>query len=135
MQKLDRVPNDVDAVREEAALVPATTVSDRAKYLTEIAGDMAGRPIKFDIKASKFITTDDGSEVADAEYIALCPQTLTGFIKFNGPDTPPDREMGLLYGGYVMPAREDLGDLDETKWESALTGRRPTRGSIRSRCR
>ena len=42
MQKLDRVPNDVDAVREEAALVPATTVSDRAKYLTEIAGGMAG---------------------------------------------------------------------------------------------
>ena len=135
MQKLDRVPNDVDAVREEAALVPATTVSDRAKYLTEIAGGMAGRPIKFDIKASKFITTDDGSEVADAEYIALCPETLTGFIKFNGPDTPPDREMGLSTAATSCRRGKTWATLTKRSGRRASTGRRPTRGSIRSRCR
>jgi hypothetical protein len=122
MQEPNRVPNDVDAVKEEAALVPAT-VGDRAKYIAEIAGGMTGRPTKFDIKTSKFITADDGSEVPDAEYIALCPETLAGYIKFNGPGTPPDREMGLLYGGFVMPTRESLGDTDESKWEANLDGR------------
>ena len=34
----------------------------------------------------------------------------------------PDVEMGLLYHGFEMPARESLGDLDESQWELGLDG-------------
>jgi hypothetical protein len=31
--------------------------------------------------------------------------------------------MGLLYGGFNMPQRESLGDLDQSTWEEGLDGR------------
>ena len=71
----------------------------------------------------KFITSDDDHEIPeDAEFIALCPETLFGWVKFNGEGEPPDRVMGL-YGGFKMPARESLGDLDQKEWDLGLDGR------------
>ena len=69
------------------------------------------------------MTADDGAEIdKDTVFAALCDQTLIGFLKFNGPNEKPDTEMGLLYGGYQMPARESLGDLDQSQWEIGLNG-------------
>jgi hypothetical protein len=50
----------------------------------------------------------------------LCDQTLTGWIRFNGEGEPPDRRMGLLFDGFVMPARTTLGDLDPARWPIGL---------------
>ena len=88
----------------------------RDRYLDEVApSGIAGRLIKFD-KSGAFTTPDDGEDVApDTEFIALCDQTLVGWIKFAGTGEPPDRRQGLLYDGWVMPARESLGDLDKTQ--------------------
>jgi hypothetical protein len=75
-------------------------------------------------KEGKFVTADDGEPIDEnAEFIALCDETLIGYIKFH-PDgeTPPERIMGLLYGGFVMPARETLGDTNETQWPLGLSG-------------
>ena len=72
------------------------------------------------------MTADDEQEVApDTVFAALCDQTLIGYMKFNGPKVPPDVEMGLLYSGYEMPARESLGDLDESLWELGPDGKEP----------
>jgi hypothetical protein len=38
-------------------------------------------------------------------------------------DAPPDRVMGLLYDGFVMPARETLGDTDPASWDMGLDGK------------
>ena len=94
-----------------------------AQYLDEIApASIVGRLIKFS-KEGQFVTSDDGEPVSDvAEFVALCDQTLIGWLKFN-EDAPPDREMGLLYDGFVMPSRATLGDTDETKWPVGLSGR------------
>jgi hypothetical protein len=95
--------------------------SYRERYLDEVApASIVGRMIKFS-KDGAFITHDDGKEVdEDAEFVVLADQTLVGWIKFNGEGEPPDRNMGLLYENFCMPARETLGDLDETKWEEGL---------------
>ena len=79
----------------------------RARYLDEVApSGIAGRLIKFD-KSGKFVTSDDGSEIDEgAEFTALCDQTVVGWQRFNGPGEPPDKVMGLLYDGFVMPPRE-----------------------------
>jgi hypothetical protein len=95
----------------------------RKRYLEEIApATFSGRLIKFN-RDGKFVTQDDGTVISpDQDFVALCDETLIGWIKFND-DAPPDRHQGLLYGDFQMPSRESLGDLDESQWELGLDGR------------
>jgi hypothetical protein len=126
------------AAAEEAltgtAVVPASTASTALalpdtrtaaqQYIDENApSSIVGRLIKFS-KDGVFTTPDDGEPVSeDADFIALCDETLVGWIKFNGKDAPPDRVRGLLlYSDFRMPARDTLGDTDATQWESGLSG-------------
>ena len=45
--------------------------------------------IKFS-KDGKFFTPDDEGEISeDQDFIALCDETLVGWVKFNGPGEPP----------------------------------------------
>ena len=119
------------AAKQQQAVVPATAKQTavainkayRQRYLDEVApASIVGRMIKFG-KDGTFTTTDDGEPIAStAEFAALCDQTLVGWLKFNGAGESSTREMGLIYGDYVMPPRESLGDLDVTKWEEGLNG-------------
>jgi hypothetical protein len=95
----------------------------RSRYLDEIApSGVCGRMIKFG-KGGEFLTPDDEQSVPpESEFVALCDQTLVGWLKFNGLGEPPERNMGLLHDGFVMPSRESLGDLDQSKWEAGLDG-------------
>jgi hypothetical protein len=95
----------------------------RSRYLDEVAPQsIVGTMIKFS-KDGEFVRQDT-EEVIDGEhdYLALCDQTLIGWLKFKGEGEAPEREMGLLYGGYQIPPREDLGDLNEAKWDVGLDG-------------
>jgi hypothetical protein len=94
----------------------------RDRYYDEIApASIVGRLVKFS-KDGQFITADDEQPVpSDAEFAVLADQTMIGWLKFNGDGEAPDREMGLLYDGFVMPLRESLGDLDKSKWEMGLS--------------
>ena len=83
----------------------------------------AGRIVRF-TKEGAFAAADDGSIITDADdYVALCDETQVGWIKFNGLGQAPDRVMGLLYDGFVLPPRESLGDTDMTQWDEGLTGK------------
>jgi hypothetical protein len=78
--------------------------------------------IKFN-KEGKFVTPDTDEEVSnETDFIVLADQTLVGWIRFH-KDAPPDRAMGLLYDGFVMPPRDSLGDTDEAEWAMGLDGR------------
>jgi hypothetical protein len=114
------------AAKANASLATAT-IDNRTpvqRYLDEIApSGIVGRLIKFS-KDGNFVTADDGETVsADADFIALCDETLIGWIKFdaNG-EAPPMRAMGLLYSGFVMPDRASLGDDDPAQWPIGLSG-------------
>jgi hypothetical protein len=124
-----------DAARIKAALPaiaePAKTAvavpdnrSSVQKYIDDVApATIAGRVIRFG-KEGKFVTPDDGTEIGDdIDFIALVDETQVGWIRFNGEGEPPDRVMGLLYDGFVMPARETLGDEDPAGWNIGLNGR------------
>src|SRR5262245_21518306 len=106
-----------------AVAVPDTR-TDIEKYIDTIAPSMiAGRLIKFDGKVGQFSTVDDGEPLADdTEFIALCGEVLIGWVKFRGEGEQPDRICGLLYDGFVMPARETLGNNDPNDWPAGLTG-------------
>jgi hypothetical protein len=93
-------------------------------YLDEVAPvSIVGRMLKFNHKQSNFITTDDEAAIPEeATFIALCDQTMIGWVKFN-EDAPPDRVMGVLYDGFRMPRREELGDTDPSLWATGLDGK------------
>jgi hypothetical protein len=106
----------------------ATPVPDNRtnvqRYLDEVSpASIVGRLIKFS-KDGNFILADTDEPVAEnAEFVALCGETLVGWIRFhNDGETPPDRVQGLLYDGFQMPTRDTLGDLDETQWPEGPSG-------------
>jgi hypothetical protein len=103
------------------ALTPAA--SYRGRYLDEVAPQsIVGAMIKF-TKDGNFVRQDTEEAIDENEdFLALCDQTLVGWLKFNGPGESPDRHMGLLYDGFEMPRREQLGDFDMAKWEAGLDG-------------
>jgi hypothetical protein len=113
-------PATVPAVLKQQ--LPASTADSLSRYLDEIApASIAGRMVKF-TKDGKFVVPDDETEIGeDVDFIALVPETLIGWIKFNGAGNAPSREMGL-YDGYQMPPRESLGDNDRAQWEMGLDG-------------
>jgi hypothetical protein len=93
-------------------------------YLGAIApASIAGKMLKFTKEGAYQVVEDESTIGEDVQFIALAPETLIGWIKFNGPGNPPSREMGLPYDGYQMPSRESLGDADEAAWEMGLDGR------------
>jgi hypothetical protein len=106
------------------ALAVPDNRTDVQKYIDEIApASIVGRMVKFS-KDGEFATTDDDAVIGDdVDFTALVDQTLIGWIKFNGEGAPPDRHMGLLYEGFMMPARESLGNLDQSQWEMGLDGK------------
>jgi hypothetical protein len=104
---------------KQAVAIPDTR-TEHQKYLDEVApSTIAGRPIKFDGKIGKFLYGDTGEEISpEIDFIVLCDETQIGWIKFYHDDeTPPDRIMGLLYDGFVLPPRDSLGDRDQSRWE------------------
>jgi hypothetical protein len=111
-----------------AATTPAPLAGDNRtaaeRYIDDVApSSIAGQMIKFS-KEGKFIVTETEEEISpDRDFVALCDETLVGWIKFSEDDsTPPDRIMGLLYRGFIPPLRDTLGDLDQTKWPEGLSG-------------
>ncbi len=111
-------------VPASAAGLPAVpdTRTNVERYLDEVAPSMiVGRLAKFS-KEGKSIIQDTLEEIdPEADFLALLDQTFVGWIRFH-KDAPPDRVMGLLYGGFVMPPRNTLGDLDESQWLPGLSG-------------
>lgn len=108
---------------KQAIAVPDNRTPVQA-YLDDVSpAAVVGRMIKFS-KEGKFVTPDDDETVGDGvDFTVLADQTLIGWVKFNGEGQPPDRRMGLLFDGFVMPDRSTLGNDDVTKWEMGLDGR------------
>lgn len=129
-QKVDAVRQSnggsLPAIVKQASL-PATlgpdTRSPAERYVDEVApSSIAGQLVKFS-KEGKFVVSDTDEELSpEDDFIALCDETLIGWLRFHEDGSPPDRHQGLLYQGFVMPRREELGDLDQSTWPQGLSG-------------
>jgi hypothetical protein len=110
------------APKQTMPVVPDTR-TPQERYLDEIAPvTFAGQLVKFS-KDGEFVIGESGEKVApDRSLVALCDETLVGWIKFGAEGEPPIRVQGLHYDGFVMPERESLGDLDQSEWPEGLNG-------------
>jgi hypothetical protein len=116
-------PASLPAKAEPTAVATPGGRTPVQAYLDEIApATVVGRIVKSG-KEHVFGTIDDGKEVADdIDFTALLDQTMIGYTRFNGEGNLPDRIMGALYDGFVLPPRDSLGDTDQTQWEIGLNG-------------
>ena len=122
-QKKPAATGTAVAPAKTTAVTARDTRTPQQQYLDEIApAAIVGRLIKFG-KEGTFITADDGEPIAEGtEFTVLADQTLIGWLHFHDDGQPPDRIMGLLYDGFKMPARAELGDIDPTGWPTGLSG-------------
>jgi hypothetical protein len=125
-QKRQAAARNVPAVAAKAGTpvaMPPDNRSEVEKYVDEIAPSaIAGQMVKFS-KDGKFVVSETDEEIGpDEDFVALCDETLTGWIRFNGEGEQPTRAQGLLYNGFIMPSRASLGDLDERQWAAGLSG-------------
>jgi len=79
-----------------------------------------GKLLKF--TKGKYFTGDD-EVAAGREMIAHVTQWARGWVKFVD-SKPVEQRIGKVIEGFTMPAREDLGDNDEKKWEKDASGER-----------
>jgi hypothetical protein len=106
---------------------PAPVIIDNRtpeqRYIDEIAPTViAGQLVKFS-KEGKFVIAETEEEISpDTDFVAMCNETLIGWIRFRDDGEPPDRVQGLLYDGFIMPPRDSLGDQDESQWPLGLDG-------------
>jgi hypothetical protein len=114
----DRVPTTRELVAQrKASALETATVAD---YLNEQGGP-EGRWAKF--TKAQFITTDDGKEMdMEAHYRVLYRETRASFKKFV-EGASPEVQGGLIFDGYTMPRREELGDMDQSQWPIGLSGK------------
>ena len=77
------------------------------------AGSELGLLLKF-VKG-KYEVGDDEVPLG-TQFVAHIDQLARGWIKFIDSQVA-DRRIGMVADGYKLPAREELGDTDETRWE------------------
>ena len=94
-----------------------------SQYLDTVAPASTGRLIKFVAKSGEFVLPDTEQTIdCNEHFVAMCDKTLIGCTKFPSDGEPPERHVGLLYAGFIMPPRETLGDLDRAAWTNGLSG-------------
>jgi hypothetical protein len=109
-----------ELVKKEAPS-PTEGKSYRNAYLDAISGP-EGRYSRF--KDGKFITTDDGAEMdTAADYVCLFKETRISWKRFEEGETPTVQGGLLFDDSYVLPRREELGDIDESEWPEGLDGK------------
>jgi hypothetical protein len=116
-----QAPTTAVAVKAPTAVAVPDSRPYVDRYLDAVApASIVGGMIKFS-KEGQFV--NDGKPVSeDDTFSVLAAETMVGWIRFHNDGTAPDRALGLLFDGFVMPARETLGDLDESKWNAGLNG-------------
>ena len=93
----------------------ATAIENAARE--EGAGEL-GALLKFS-KGHYFVGTDEIP--IGREYIARVQHWVRGWVKFKGGALVESR-VGRVADGYIVPPRDQLDELDETKWENDPAG-------------
>lgn len=102
--------------------LPTTRGDGVAAFLKDYGGP-AGTFIRLS-RDGRYRRASDGAEVPLRTKVIVPYEGIQhGWIKFNGKGEPPTREMGPMFGGYVPPARTDLGDDDQSLWQTGLSGK------------
>jgi hypothetical protein len=117
-----------EQLQQEGAIVPAsskalTNGGSVSAYLAAHGVGMAGTFFNF-AKDGKFRKSIDDEEIQEGtEFVCIYDQVQAGWIKFNGKGEAPTRKQGAIFSGFVPPPRSELGDEDQSEWDTDLSGK------------
>jgi hypothetical protein len=101
---------------------PATNVSPWREYVNDEVGTSFGSFLKF-TKGDWTLGEDDKKVPADARFIANLEELYHGWVRWSD-GKPTDHLLGRVIDRHRVPTRGELGDKDETKWETEPNGAR-----------
>lgn len=78
---------------------------------------IVGRLLKFS-KFGEFLAGQENEQIGiGTELVAYMPSLAVGYIRWS-QNRPSGSEMGYIGEGYRPPKRNDLGDSDESEWDT-----------------
>jgi hypothetical protein len=96
------------------------TVETTANRFLEVAHETQANLKLLKFTKGKYYIGDD--DVTGRTYIAYVDQMARGYVRFSGGKVTEQR-VGKVADGFRAPARDELGDVDETRWEKDTTGK------------
>ena len=105
---------------QASTTVPAAPTTSEEAFEHNLAswGSGGGTPLSPNGLDGGFQTTGgDKVDVAGVVFVAHLDECRKEWIKFNGEGNRPDLIGVGIYEAAELPAREELGDLDQTLWE------------------
>jgi hypothetical protein len=100
----------------------STAVSPWREAVNDEAGASFGMFLKF-IKGEWTLGEDDREVPADARFIANLEEYYRGWVRW-WDGKPTEHLIGRVVDRHRVPPREQLGDQDESKWETEPNGAR-----------
>jgi hypothetical protein len=114
--------NELTTANRSTTVAPATNVSPWREFVNEEAGASFGTFLKF-IKGEWTLGEDDREAPADARFCANLEEVYQGWVRW-WDGKPTEHLIGRIIDRHRVPPREELGDLDESAWETEPNGAR-----------
>jgi hypothetical protein len=104
------------------SVAPATSVSPWREAVNDEVGANFGTFLKFN--KGDWLLGEEGKKVAEgATFIANMEEYYRGWVRW-WDGKPIDHIIGRVIDRHRVSAREELGDLDDSKWETEPNGAR-----------
>ena len=100
----------------------ATTVSPWREAVNDEAGASFGTFLKF-TKGDWTLGEEGKTAPAQARFVVCMDECYRGWVRW-WDSKPTDHLIGRVVDRHRVPRREELGDQDESKWETANNGAR-----------
>jgi hypothetical protein len=114
--------NEVATINRSTNITPAASVSPWREAVNDEIGANFGTFLKF--AKGDWLLGEEGKKVpADARFVANLHECYRGWVRWWG-GKPTDHLIGRVVDRHRAPPREDLGEQDESKWETEPNGAR-----------
>ena len=109
-------------INRSTGVALATNVSPWREAVNDEVGASFGAFLKF-TKGDWTLGEDDQEVPPDARFVANLEEYYRGWVRW-WDGKPTDHLIGRVIDRHRVPPREELGDLDESKWETEPSGAR-----------
>lgn len=114
--------NEVATLTRSTSVALATNVSPWREAVNDEVGANFGTFLKF-TKGDWTLGEDEKEVPAEIRFVANLEEYYRGWVRW-WDGKPTEHRIGRVVDRHRVPPREELGDLDESKWETEPSGTR-----------
>ena len=114
--------NQLTTTNRATGVAPATSVSPWREAANDEIGANFGSFLKF-TKGDWTLGEEEKEVPTDARFVANLEEYYRGWVRW-WDGKPTEHRIGRVVDRHRVPPREELGDLDESRWEAEPNGLR-----------